>query len=208
MVQRAVVAPYEGYMAAAHVRAGESVEQGEVLAELDDRELKLERRKWESEREELTRQYNRALAGLDHAQARILRAQIAQTEAQLALVNEQLVRARLVAPFDGIVISGDLSRSLGTPVKRGQVLFEIAPLNEYRVALQVDERDIADVAVGQRGSLILSALPGDRLPFVVENVSAVSQTEEGRAAFRTEARIEGPPDHQALTNPRLWPMAG
>ncbi len=194
-IQRAVVAPYDGYIAAAHVRAGEAVHAGDILAELDDKDLRLEHRKWTSEREELRKQFRKALAELDHAEARILTAQVSQAEAQMALVDEQLARTRLVAPFDGLVISGDLSRALGTPVERGEVLFEVAPLDGYRVVLEVDERDIADVAAGQHGHLALSAMPGDRFPLVVEKVSTVSQTEEGLAAFRVEARLDGPSGH-------------
>ncbi len=194
-IQRAVVAPYDGYIAAAHVRAGEAVYAGDVLAELDDKDLRLEHRKWTSEREELRKQFRKALAELDHAQARILTAQVSQSEAQMALLDEQISRTRLVAPFDGLVISGDLSRALGTPVERGEVLFEVAPLDGYRVVLEVDERDIADVAAGQHGHLALSAMPGERLPLIVEKVATASRTEEGLAAFRVEARLDGPSGH-------------
>ena len=70
----------------------------------------------------------------------VLAAQISQTEAQLALVEDRLARATLVAPFDGVVVSGDLSQRLGSPVQLGDALFEVAPLDAYRVVLQVDER--------------------------------------------------------------------
>jgi RND family efflux transporter MFP subunit len=192
-VQRAVVAPFEGYIAAAQARAGETVKAGDVLAELDDKDLRLERRRRRSEREELLKHFRKALAELDHSEARILRTQVQQAEAQLELLDEQLERTRLVAPFDGVIISGDLSRSLGTPVERGQILFEVAPLDDYRVVLEVDERDIRDVTKGQRGYLTLSATPGERLSLVVGNVSAISRAEEGSAAFRVEAQLEGPP---------------
>ena len=42
-----------------------------------------------------------------------------------------------------VVVSGDLTQSLGAPLERGQVMLELAPLDAYRVTLQVDERDIA-----------------------------------------------------------------
>ncbi len=190
-VQRAVVAPDKGYISAAHARAGEAVKAGTLLAELDDKDLRLEQRHWASEREKLVKQYREALSELDHPEARILRAQVAQAEARLELLGEQLARTRLLAPFDGVIIFGDLSRKLGTPVERGERLFEMAPLDAYRVALDVDERDIPDVRVGQNGYLALSAMPGERLPLVVDNVSTISQTEEGNAAFRVEARLDG-----------------
>ncbi len=188
-VQRVVVAPFDGYIDKAHVRAGETIKADDVLAELDDRDLRLERRKLISQREEAAKQYNKALAGLDHAQARIYHTQVSQAEAKLALLDEQLARTKILAPFDGVVISGDLSQSLGTPVERGELLFEMAPLNDYRVALQVDERDIANVTVGQEGSLTLAAIPRKHFSLIVEKVSSVYRENEANAVFRVEARI-------------------
>ena len=65
-------------------------------------------------------------------------------------------RTRLVAPFDGVVVKGDLTQSLGSPVAKGDVLFEVAPLDGYRVILSIDERDISDVREGGRGRLAKS----------------------------------------------------
>lgn len=188
-VQRVAVAPFDGYINNAFVRAGEIIQENDVLAELDDRELRLEQRRLISQRDEMAKQYNKALAGLDHAQTRIYQTQVSQVKAKLALLNEQLVRTKIMAPFDGIVISGDLSQSLGTPVERGTLLFEIAPLNEYRVVLQVDERDIAYIEAGQMALLTLSAMPGTQFPLTVEKVSSVYQQDESKALFRVEASI-------------------
>ncbi len=49
-IQRAVVAPYDGYIESATARAGDEVEAGQVLIHLDDRDLRLERLKWLSEK--------------------------------------------------------------------------------------------------------------------------------------------------------------
>ncbi|RPI43732.1 MAG: HlyD family secretion protein, partial [Betaproteobacteria bacterium] len=117
-------------------------------------------------------------------------AQINQAEAQLQLIDEKLLRARITAPFDGVVVSGDLSQLLGTPVEQGKVLFEIAPLDAYRIILKVDERDVAHLVVGQKGELALSGIPGARLPFSVARITPVSTAEEGRNYFRVEANME------------------
>ncbi|NNJ97975.1 MAG: HlyD family efflux transporter periplasmic adaptor subunit [Gammaproteobacteria bacterium] len=187
-VQRALVAPFDSYIMAEHARAGTAVNEGDVLAELDARDLKLERQKWHSRHQEYRKQYDKALAGLEHAEARIAKTQAAQAAAQLALLDEQLARTRLLAPFDGVIIAGDLSQALGTPVERGQVLFEVAPLDEYRVILNVDEQDITYLAVGQTGQMTLSALPGRQFPLEVEKIASIYLI-EGSSAFRVEARI-------------------
>ncbi|GAM62161.1 membrane fusion protein [Vibrio ishigakensis] len=55
-VQRAIVAPFDGYINQALVRAGDKVTQGEDLVLMDDRDLRLERLKWLSEESKLVRQ--------------------------------------------------------------------------------------------------------------------------------------------------------
>jgi multidrug resistance efflux pump len=157
---------------------------------LDDRDLKLERLKWASQREQLDRQRRDAMAAHDRAETQIIRTRIRQAEAQLSLIEEQLNRTRVTAPFDGVVVSGDLSQSLGAPVERGAVLFELAPLDVYRVVLQVDEGDIAAIRIGQKGSLALSALPEDVFALRVERITPVSTAREGRNYFRVEAGLE------------------
>ena len=197
-VQRAVVAPFDGYIAKAPARAGDTVRKGEVLAELDDRDLRLEQAKWRSEKEQQERKHREAMGNRDRAAMRIVGAQLAQAEAELALVTDKLARTRALAPFDGLVVSGDLSQKLGTPIQQGSVLFEVAPLDAYRVILQVDERDIAYVATGQKGTLRLAGLPHDPLRLTVSKLTPVSTPAEGRNHFRVEARL----DEQA---PRMGP---
>ncbi|MBX3669237.1 MAG: efflux RND transporter periplasmic adaptor subunit [Rhodocyclaceae bacterium] len=191
-LQRAAVAPFEGYVAESLVRAGDTVSKGQVLCRLEDKDLRLEQTRWTSEREQLLRKHRQAFASADRAAMAVLAAQISQAEAQLALAEEKLARATLVAPFDGIVVSGDLSQLLGTPVEQGKLLFEIAPLDAYRVVLQVDERDIADLALGQEGKLVLSGIANEVTPFAVKQITSVSTPADGRNYFRVEAHIDQP----------------
>ena len=191
--QRAVVVPFEAFLAQAQVRAGDHVRAGQLLARLDDRDLQLERVRWASEEEQSERKYRDALAKRDRVASRILAAQVAQAQAQLALVDEKLARTRLVAPFDGVVVAGDLSQLLGAPLELGKVLFEVAPLDAYRVVLQVDERDIAYVRPGEPGALALAGHSAGTLPFTVKAVTSVSTPRDGRNYFRVEAALEDAP---------------
>ena len=190
-IQAAATAPFEGYVAEGLVRAGDTVKQGQPLARLDDRDLKLERARWSAEREQLQRRFQAAMAQADRSAMGVLAAQINQSEAQLSLAEEKLARATLIAPFDGLVVSGDLSQAIGTPVEQGKLLFEVAPLEGFRVVLQVDDRDIARLALGQRGALVLSSLPDQNLPFTVRTITPVATQHDGRNVFRVEAHIDG-----------------
>lgn len=188
-VQRSMVAPINGYILEAEARAGDLVKQGQMLFSIDDRDLRLEFLKWSSQKEQIDRRYRDALAVKNRSEVNIFKAQLDQAEAQLDLLKEQIARTRVTAPFEGVVVSGDLSQRLGSPVSRGEILLTVALLNEYRVVLQVDERQIAELQVGQEGQLILKALPQKSLPFIVERITPVSEPAEGRNRFRVEAKL-------------------
>ena len=89
-------------------------------------------------------------------------------------------------------MSGDLSQQLGSPVEKGKLLFEVAPLDAFRVLLKVDESDIRSVAVDQRGQLVLAGLTSDKLGFTVRNIS-VAAPSDGRNAFEVEAALDASP---------------
>jgi multidrug resistance efflux pump len=190
-IQRAISAPIAGFVREAPRRAGDTVRQGEVIGRFDDRELKLERVRLSSQQAQYGKQYREAMANHNRPQAAMAIAQLEQAAAQLALIDEQLARVEMVAPFDGVIVSGDLSQRLGAPVERGQVLFEIAPLDSFRIALQVDEHDFAEVALGQQGELAVTAMPHQRFPFTVTKITAVNSAKDGRNRFRVEARLDG-----------------
>jgi len=190
-VQRAVTAAMQGYVIEARSRAGDIVRKGDLLAALDDRDLKLERQKLLSQGAQQESERRQAIAEGNRARARILEAQTGQVRAQMALVDEQIARTRLLAPFDAVIVKGDLSQSLGAAVERGNVLFELAPLDTYRIIMKVDERDITDVAVKQTGRLALTSMPHEEIALVVEKITPVSVIDQGRNFFRVEASAKG-----------------
>ena len=189
--QLAQVAPFDGYLAEGLVRAGDTVTSGQLMARLEDRDLKLEHARWAAEAEQARLKFQVAMAQADRGAMGVLAAQTRQAEAQLALVDEKLGRARITAPFDGVVVSGDLSQAIGTPVELGRTLFEVAPLEGFRVVLQVDDRDIGHLAVGQPGELLLASLPDRALPFKVSSITSVATQHDGRNVFRVEAQVQG-----------------
>jgi len=199
-VQRSMVAPVDGFIDKARVRAGDLVKKNQELFNIDDRDIRLEYLKWSSQKEQVQRRYRDALASKNRSEVNIFKSQLDQANAQLELLQEQISRAHVISPFDGSVVSGDLSQRLGSPVSRGEVLLQIAPLNAYRVVLYVDERNISDIQPGQKGQLILAALPRDQFVFVIEQITPVSEPVEGRNRFRVEATLSDTP---ALLRPGM-----
>jgi RND family efflux transporter MFP subunit len=188
-IQRVVAAPFRGFIAEAGVRSGDIVKKDQLMCTLDDRDLRVDRAKVASEREEHVLEHRKAMAAGDVAAMNVLTKKVAQADAQIELLDEEIARTHIAAPFNGIVVSGDLSQALGAPVDAGQVLFQVAPLESYRVVLKVDESDIRQIAVGQTGDLVLTALPHEKLPIKVTKITPVSVSEEGRNYFQVEAEL-------------------
>lgn len=186
-VQRAVVAAADGFLQQTHVRPGDRVTAGQVLAQLSSQDLELERTRRESELRQHENGYRAALARNDRTQMVISQSRAAEAQALLTLAETQLERSRLVAPFDGIVIKGDLTQNLGAPVQKGEVLMLLAPGDSFRLIVEVDESDIAAVRPGQQGQLALAARPDQPLRFTTRRIVPVATAAEGRNFFEVEA---------------------
>ena len=194
-LQLSAVAPFESFVVASYVRAGDMVKKGQVLCLLDDRDLKLEQHRWGSEREQHTRKLREAMANHEMSTVQILSAQVQQADAQYTLVTDRINRVQITAPFDGVIISGDLSQLIGSPVELGKQLFEIAPLESYRVILQVDETEMRHVSEGQHGQLLISGIVGEAIPLKVSKITPMATSKDGRNFFRVEASLDKVPAH-------------
>jgi multidrug efflux pump subunit AcrA (membrane-fusion protein) len=188
-VVRNISAPAQGFIKKVYVRPGDVVKQDQPLAELADRELQLERNKLLSESSMHDSSYMTAMARNDRAAMMQAQSKQGEARAQLELIDQQLTRGVLVSPMDGVVQEGDLSQQIGSPVERGQSLMTVAPKNRFRTIIELDERDIRWVKVGQLSSLSLSALPWNDLEVKVERINPMAVVRDGHNVFEIEASI-------------------
>ena len=192
-VQRVVAAPADGYLKEVLVRPGDRVRAGQLLGALGERELELERARLGSDLAQRGGEKSVALAKGDRAAMMIAQARMDEAQAQLDLIEQQSQRYLLTAPIDGVVIEGDWVRSVGAPLERGKALFTVAPVDRYRVIVDLDERDLALVRAGQSGRLALSALPSEEIRLKVVRMAAAAAVVDGRNAFEVEAEPIDPP---------------
>lgn len=118
-------------------------------------------------------------------------ARVEEIAAQLALVIEKINQTRITAPFPGIVIRGDQQQQAGAPVKRGEVLMVLSPSADFRLVLQIDERDIARISAGQTGRVAFSALPDTSFPLQIQRITPVASVSGGNNSFEVEAGLAG-----------------
>jgi len=188
--QQVVPAPFDGYIKSVEVEIGETVEGGSsILANLDTAEHRLQLAAAKAEKAGYLKEASAAMRDNETAQAQIAQANADKAQAHIDLLNYLISRASLVSPISGIVVKGDLKRQIGAPVKTGDVLFEVCPLESLRAELLVPEDEIYDIKVNQEGYLATASYPGQRIKFIVERINPMAEVVNERNVFKVRVRL-------------------
>jgi len=166
-----------GVVARILVEEGEGVEEGQLLAELDDEEYRLNVGLAEAQVELATDAHRRA--GQLHGEAALpeadlVRAAVALRQAtlQLDMARRHLADTRLVAPVAGVVARRGIHP--GEQVGPGLPVFTLVSIHPAQVRVGVPEAEIGSVRVGQTATVRLPALPGTVLEGRVEIVGVLA----------------------------------
>jgi len=188
--QQVVPAPFDGYLRNVEVEIGDLVEGGSsILASLDTAELRLQLAATKAEKAGYIKQASAAMRDGETAQAQIAQADADKTQAEIELLEYQIGQASLISPLSGIVVKGDLKRETGAPVKIGDILFEVCPLDSLRAQLMVPEDEVHDIKVGQEGYMATASYPGERVRFVVERINPVAEVVNQRNVFKVRVQL-------------------
>ncbi|MEY4983149.1 MAG: hypothetical protein RIR62_1415 [Pseudomonadota bacterium] len=191
---RTLSAAFAGFIAEAPHREGDRIEAGALLVRMDDREFTLELTRLAALRAQTELELDKAISERNRAEAGLVESRLRQIAAQIALSEQQIARSRIVAPFDGVVVSGDLSRSIGRSVEQGEPLLTVAPLREFRVDLMLPEDSVNLVQAGQAAALKVTPLPERRFDLTLAETMPVARYENGQTRYQAEARFAAPPE--------------
>jgi multidrug resistance efflux pump len=184
-------APFDGYLRQVHVDVGDQVAAGATLVELDTRDLLLEASMAEADLVRYTREAEKAMAVRQLAEMQIALARQRQAQAKLELTRHQLVHAQLKAPYEGVVIEGELKKNLGAPVRKGDLLLKLARTTRTYLELEIDQALVHEVQVGTRGEFALVGRPGERYPITLTQLDPAAITKDGRTVYLARAALEG-----------------
>ncbi|HCO94698.1 MAG TPA: hypothetical protein DIU00_12235 [Phycisphaerales bacterium] len=188
--QQVVPAPFDGYIKNVEVEVGDLVDAGSsVLGGLDTAELRLSLAASKAEKAGYLKQASAAMRDGETAQAQIAQANADKAQAQIELLEYQVTQASLVSQISGVVVKGDLKRQIGAPVKTGDVLFEVCPLEALRAQLMVPEDEVYDIKIGQEGYLATASYPGQRIKFVVERINPIAEVVNQRNVFKVRVQL-------------------
>jgi len=188
--QQVIPAPFDGYLKNVDVEVGDLVSSGSsILAGLDTAELRLQLAAVKAEKAGYLKQASAAMRDGETAQAQIAQADADKAQAQIELLEYQISQASLISPLSGIVVKGDLKREIGTPVKVGDVLFEVCPIEALRAQLMVPEDEVYDIKIEQEGYLATASYPGKRIKFVVERINPIAEVVNQRNVFKVRVQL-------------------
>ncbi len=191
MAMRQVAAPFDGVLDEVFVKPGDQVKAGQLLANLDGKEVgwrhaqALAEREMAVKKRDLARTTTRDVAEV----------QMAQLEADAASVRVDLLEYQkenldIRATIDGYVLSGSLERSKGVPVSMGQKLFDIAPIETMYLEIAVADSDINWVEPEMSLTMRLEARPREKYDAVIREVYPVSETKDSENVFVCLAEID------------------
>lgn len=127
----------------------------------------------------------------------LLAGKVEERRAETDALQEQLVRARVLAPQPGVVLMDDPSEWIGKPVATGERILRIATLDDVEVEAWVSMADAIRLSPGDAVSLYLSASPLSPVSATLRYMAHDAvQRPDGTFAYRVRATLDGKTSHR------------
>jgi membrane fusion protein, multidrug efflux system len=158
-----VVSEIDGSVTSLPFTEGGSIRKGDTIARLDDTQLSAEVERAEAIHTQSHTSYERTKAVVDQKAGTPqdlddAAAGLRVADANLALARARLAKAAILAPFDGI--AGSRKVSVGTFLRTGSAITDLANIDDIRVIISVPERFLGLIRSGAEVSVSTTAFPG------------------------------------------------
>ena len=208
-----------GRVKALHVEPGDSVKEGDVLVEIDDRDLLSEKESalTEIEGAKLTMQRakNNFERGKDLAESKLISTEafdnlnseyaiaqngLTKAERKLQLVEDRLRKTKVVSPMDGTVLTAPVIEGqvviAAASVNNGTTLMTIANLSKLLVEMQINQVDYRAITQDQIVKLRAESLRDVEMEAKIWRISPVATPKNSVKGFQVQAMIDKP--HERL----------
>lgn len=189
VIRRFVAAPFEGALEKAFVEVGDEVQADQLLARMDGKEVRWEQAGNAAEYERAAKERDAHLADQKFGEAQLAKLQMERLALTTKLLEHRNEHLEIRSPINGIVVSGELKRAEGVRLSMGQSLFEVAPLDQLIVEVEIPESELAHVATGAAATMRLEAFPGQQLDGTVKRICPRAELRRKQQVFVGEIAL-------------------
>lgn len=184
--------PIQGRIASCEVRPGDHVEKGQLMARLDDDQLRRDLATANSEYDGAMKKRDSALATRATGNAELAIIEMNQAKWKIDSIQDQLRRLEIRATSEGIVVQGDWQRNVGMPLTLGQSLFEVAELKSMTAEVRLLSSDLAQINVGDEVSVRSDASGISTFRGKISRIEPRASVIDGEAVFIADVVIHDP----------------
>ncbi|MGA8212963.1 MAG: GAF domain-containing protein [Candidatus Sulfotelmatobacter sp.] len=187
-----VMSSIDGVVKSVHVREGDRVHPGMILADLEDWDLRAALAAANAKYETAVSEMNRALAANDGTEAGIERVQTEYWSAEVRRAQERLEKTHLRSPLEGVVTTPHVENFVGRHLSPADSFLEVIDSAQSSVDLAIDEVDAVLLQPGRRATVKLDAFPTRNFAGEVRVVSPISSLENDQKVFYARILVSNP----------------
>ena len=188
--RRFVAAPYEGLLEKTLVASGDIVTEGQTLARMDARQLRMELSGLTANIESERKKRDSALAKGAVAESQIARSEMNRLDSEIAIITDRLSDTEIRSPVAGVIVSGDMDKVEGAPMEMGQNLFEVGPLEQMLVEVHIPESEIQHAQPGMNVTFEFDAFPFETFEGEIERIHPRAEVLDTESVFVAEVSLE------------------
>ncbi len=202
VVRRFIAAPFDARLEKSFVAPGDVVAEGELLARIDAQDIQWKLSAKQAEAQRVETELAGYVASHESGKAQIAQLELERIQVELDELDYQAEHLEIRSPLSGMVLLGDHAKLEGVPLERGKTLFEVAPLEQLVIEVEVAQDDVRFVEPGQLAKIRFDAFPLQPISGRIERVHPRAENREDKNVFVAEIVCEN-------TDQRLRPgMSG
>ncbi len=190
VTRRFIAVPFDARLESNFVAPGDLVAAGQLLAQIDAREIQYELSGKQAEAHRVAKELAGYMAKHESGKAEIAKFELERLQLTIDQLEERASKLEIRSPLAGMVLAGDHAKLEGVPLEKGKTLFEIAPLEHMLIEIEIPEDDVPFVQPGMQAQVRLAAFPLQTFEGKIDRVHPRAELREHKNVFVAEVNCD------------------
>ena len=188
--RRFCVAPHDGLIETTLAQPGDLVHREQLLAQMDGREILWELAGVSAEKSRAAKKRDGHRAKHETPEALMADLELRRLENQESLLQFKESNLQMSSPIEGIVLSGSIDRRENYPVTKGQVLYEVAPLDHLRIEVAMPADEVMHVKQGDSVEVFVDGFGTESFSGTIDLIRPRAEIRDTDNVFIAEVTVE------------------